>query len=91
MTREDLVYKVTEKMGGSKKESGEYIDAVLEGIKYGMKNDGEVKLNGFGTFSSVLKPSYESRNPKTGEKVIVPDRNHPKIKFSPLLKEYLNF
>ena len=90
MTREDLVYKVTEKMGGSKKESGEYIDAVLEGIKYGMKNDGEVKLNGFGTFSSVLKPSYESRNPKTGEKVIVPDRNHPKIKFSPLLKEYLN-
>ena len=91
MTREDLVYKVTEKMGGSKKESGEYIDAVLEGIKYGMKNDGEVKLNGFGTFSSVLKPSYESKNPKTGEKVIVPDRNHPKIKFSPLLKEYLNF
>lgn len=91
MTREDLIYKVTEKMGGSKKESGEYIDAVLEGIKYGMKNDGEVKLNGFGTFTSVLKPSYESRNPKTGEKVIVPDRNHPKIKFSPLLKEYLNF
>ena len=90
MTRTELAIEVARQLGGSKKDAAKYIDAVFEGIKIGMKNDGEVKLNGFGTFTSVLKPSYESKNPKTGEKVIVPDRNHPKIKFSPLLKEYLN-
>jgi DNA-binding protein HU-beta len=90
MTREDLAVEVTKKMGGSKKESYAYIDAVLDGIKIGMKADGEVKLNGFGTFFSVLKPSFESRNPKTGEKVTVPDRHHPKIKFSGMVKDYLN-
>lgn len=90
MTREELAYEVTKTMGGSKKESYAYIDAVLDGIKLGMKNDGEVRLNGFGTFTSVLKPSHESRNPKTGEKVIVPDKNHPKMKFSTSVKEFLN-
>ena len=90
MTREDLAIEVTKVMGGSKKESYEYIDAVLDGIKLGLKNDGEVRLNGFGTFSSVLKTSFESKNPKTGEKVIVPDRRHPKVKFSKTIKEYLN-
>lgn len=90
MTREELAIEVTKIMGTSKKESYAYIDAVLNGIKVGMKTDGEVKLNGFGTFSSVLKPSYESKNPKTGQKVIVPDRKHPKIKFSGSFREYLN-
>ena len=66
MTKEELVYEVTRQLGGSKKKSSEYIDAVLEGIRIGMKKDGEVKLNGFGIFSSVLKPSYESKNPRTG-------------------------
>lgn len=90
MTRQDLAYEVTKQMGGSKKESYAYIDAVINGIKIGMKRDGEVKLNGFGTFMSVLKPSHESKNPRTGEKVIVPDKHHPKLKFSPIIKEYIN-
>lgn len=90
MTREELAIEVTKTMGGSKRESYAYIDAVLDGIKVGMKADGEVKLNGFGIFSSVLKPSFESRNPKTGEKIVVPDRRHPKIKFSRTMKDYLN-
>lgn len=90
MTREELAYEVTKTMGGSKKDSYAYIDAVLDGIKYGMKTDGEVRLNGFGTFTSVLKSSHESRNPKTGEKVIVPDKYYPKVKFSTSVKELLN-
>ena len=69
MTREDLAYEVTRIMGGSKKDSYAYIDAVMEGIKLGMKRDGQVRINGFGTLQSVLTPSHESRNPKTGEKL----------------------
>ena len=90
MTREDLAYEVTRQMGGSKKESYAYVDAVLDGIKLGLKRDGKVQLYGFGTFETVFKPSFESKNPKTGEKVVVPDRKHPKLKFSPMAKDYLN-
>ena len=90
MTREDLAYEVTRIMGGSKKDSYAYIDAVMEGIKLGMKRDGQVRINGFGTLQSVLTPSHESRNPKTGEKVIVPDRYYPKAKFTKGMKDYLN-
>lgn len=71
MTREDLAFEVTRQLGGSKKESYAYVDAVIEGIKLGMKRDGEVRLNGLGIFSSYLKPSHKARNPKTGESVIV--------------------
>lgn len=90
MTRHDLAIEVARQMGGSKKDAMNYIDAVLEGIRIGMKRDGEVKLNNFGTLYGYVKPEHEAKNPKTGEIITVPERIWPKVKFSSTVKEYLN-
>lgn len=90
MTRADLAVEVMKQVGGSKKDAATYVDAVLEGIKIGMKRDCEVKLANFATISTSVKPSHEALNPRNGNKVIVPDKVVPKMKFAPAIKEYLN-
>jgi nucleoid DNA-binding protein len=90
MTRADLVIEVAKIAGGSKKDAAKYVEAVLEGIVNGMKNDGGVKLANFGNFQTVVKPAHKAHNPATGETVDVPDRVFPKMKFSPSIKEMLN-
>lgn len=90
MTRAGLAIEVVNQIGGSKKDAATYIDAVLEGIKVGMKRDGEVKLANFGTLSTSKKDSHEATNPRTGQKVTVPEKVVPKIKFASAIKEFLN-
>ena len=90
MNKVDLSVEVVKRIGGSKKEASKYIDAVLDGILEGMKNDGKATFANFGTFSSQLKKAHTARNPRTGDPVEVPDRYHPKFSFANSVREYLN-
>lgn len=90
MTRSDLAIEVARQLGGSKKDAANYIDAVFEGLKIGLERDGKVSINSFGTFYTLNKPAFMSKNPRTGEIVNVPERRHPKVRFSSSLKKYLN-
>lgn len=90
MTRADLIIEVAKQTGGSKKDAAAYIDAVLKGITEGMKRDSQVKLANFATISTQVKPEHEARNPKNGEKIIVPDKVIAKVKFMPAVMNYLN-
>ena len=51
-------------------------------IKIALKNDERVELRGWGVFSTKNQKSKTSRNPKTGEKVIVNEKKSIKIHFS---------
>lgn len=90
MTRTELAIEVARQLGGSKKDAAKYIDAVFEGIKIGLERDDKVAINSFGVFYTLTKPPYKSKNPRTGEVVDVPERRHPKVRFSGSIKEYLN-
>lgn len=90
MTRADLAIEVARQLGGSKKDAMNYIDAVFEGIKIGLERDDRVAINSFGVFYTLTKAPYTSKNPKTGQVVEVPERRHPKIRYSSSVKERLN-
>ncbi len=50
-------------------------EAVIEEIAIGLRHDGYFRINGFGTFKTVLHKAREGRNPQTGEKIWVPAKN----------------
>jgi DNA-binding protein HU-beta len=51
--------------GTSKAAAERAIDAVLAGVKRGLRRDKEVSLVGFGTFSLAVRPARNGYNPHT--------------------------
>ena len=50
------------------------VDTVLENSGESLSSNGRVEIRGFGTFSVRHRNARNGRNPKTGEKVAVPEK-----------------
>ncbi|MBP3920320.1 MAG: HU family DNA-binding protein [Bacilli bacterium] len=90
MSKADLVNFMSEETGLTKADSSRALEAMMNGIIKGLKEEGKVTLTGFCTFEKVFKEASTSRNPRTGEPVPVAAKNVPKIKAGSKLKEALN-
>ena len=51
----------------SKAKAEAAVNAVLDGIKAGIKKSGKVQLVGFGSFAMKTRKARKGRNPQTGE------------------------
>ncbi len=71
MNKAELVGAVQKGLGKetSKAQAERALDAVIEGIKTGLKKDQSVQLVGFGTFKVATRKARTGVNPKTGEKI----------------------
>jgi nucleoid DNA-binding protein len=87
MKKKELVDFVSGVTNISKKDSEMVVNAVIEGVRTGLLDDGEVYLVGFGTFKVKDKPAHKARNPKTGEIVDVPEKRVLKFRPARDLKE----
>jgi len=87
MNKAELVDYVSEVTGAYKKDAKAAVDAVLEGIEKGMKQDGKVTLVGFGNFIVKQRQARTARNPQTGAAVRVPPKQVPTFKPSQILKD----
>ena len=56
------------------KDLSKFTDIILNEIKRSLKNGDSVELRGFGRFSVKTQKESIRRNPKTGEKVAVPEK-----------------
>lgn len=67
----ELVAAVQKTLGAntSKAEAERAVNAVLDGIKLGVKKTKSVQLIGFGTFKVATRKARIGVNPKTGEKI----------------------
>ncbi len=63
-----------------KKDLEKFTDIILTEIKQALKRGDRVELRGFGMFSTNIQKARISRNPKTGEKVNVPEKFVPHFK-----------
>jgi DNA-binding protein HU-beta len=90
MNKGELVGAVAEKVGLSRGQAGDVIDAALDVIAGALKKGEEVKIVSFGTFVVTDRAAGEARNPRTGEKVIVPASKMPKFRAGAGLKETVN-
>lgn len=66
MNREKLVAAVARQMDGSRASAQRAVNAVLNGIRDGIKKDKSVLLVGFGTFVVKSRKARKGRNPRTG-------------------------
>jgi len=90
LTIHELVARVMEETGATRKLSEELIHALPEIIENGLIKDGSVKINGLGTFKLKWVKARVGRNLKTGERIeILP---HNKVIFTPdaKLKDHVN-
>ncbi|MBR2841062.1 MAG: HU family DNA-binding protein [Bacilli bacterium] len=90
MTKQNLVNYIAEEAGLTKADATRALDATLNGIVKGLKEEGKVSLTGFCTFTKQHKEARTARNPRTGEDVRVPARNVVTIKAGSKLKDAMN-
>ncbi len=70
MTKADIVERIYEKVGFSKKEASEVVESIFEIIKARLEHGDKVKISGFGNFVVNQKRPRKGRNPQTGEEII---------------------
>jgi len=90
VTKADIVERIHEKVGFSKKEAAEVVDSVFEMIKGHLENGQKVKISGFGNFVVHEKRPRKGRNPQTGESITIRARRVLGFKASPMLKKSMN-
>ncbi len=90
MNKNELSSAVAEKAGLSKADATAAVEAVLETITQTLKDGGDIRLIGFGTFSVSHRKASKGRNPSTGATIDIAASNQAKFKAGKGLKEALN-
>jgi integration host factor subunit alpha len=90
MTKADIVEKVYEKIGFSKKEASELVELVFNAIKSQLHEGEKIKISGFGNFIVRGKNERVGRNPQTGEQIKISARRVLTFRPSQVLKAMLN-
>jgi len=90
MTKSDMVEKIYEKIGFSKKESAELVEMVFDIIKGTLETGEKIKIAGFGNFVVKEKADRRGRNPQTGEEIVISARKILTFKPSQVLKSAIN-
>ena len=90
MTKADIFEKISEKLGLSKKESAELVEAVFSLIKSTLESGEKLKVAGFGNFEVKQKADRRGRNPQTGEAITIEARRILTFKPSAVLKDQIN-
>lgn len=90
MTKADIVERIYEKVGFSKKESAELVETVFDLIKTTLEDGDKIKIAGFGNFVVKEKSDRRGRNPQTGEEITIVARKILTFKPSQVLKSAIN-
>ena len=90
MTKADLVDEVSRETELSRKDSEVIVEALFESVVKALKKSDKLEVRGFGSFRIRKRKARQGRNPKTGEKVDVPEKKVPYFKPSKELKDLIN-
>ncbi len=90
MTKADLVDEVSRATELSRKDSEVIVEALFDSVVKALKNSDKLEVRGFGSFRIRKRKARQGRNPKTGERVDVPEKKVPYFKPSKELKDLIN-
>ena len=90
MTKQEVIEKVAEKAGVTKKGADDLLSAFVEIVTECLKRDEKVAVTGFGTFSVSHRAARTGVNPQNPqERIQVPEVTVPKFKAGKALKDAL--
>jgi integration host factor subunit beta len=90
MTKADLVDEVAKVTELSRKDAEVIVETLFESIIKALKAGDKLEVRGFGSFRIRERKARQGRNPKTGDKVSVPEKKVPYFKPSKELKDLIN-
>lgn len=82
MSHKDFVKSIANRTGLPVNQTADTVTALLEIIAIDLRTKGEVSLKGVGKLVRVHQTARTGRNPKTGEPVMIPERESVKFRRS---------
>ncbi|HPK30799.1 integration host factor subunit beta [Ottowia sp.] len=88
MTRSDLVELLAEHFGQlTHRDADAAVKTLLDAMSDALVRGHRIEIRGFGSFSINRRPPRVGRNPRTGERVDIPERRVPHFKPGKALRE----
>lgn len=80
MNKADLIDSVADRLGHSKKDVTDIVDAFIHETKKAVAKGEKVAISGFGVFEAAARKARLGRNPRTGETVKIKATKLPKFR-----------
>lgn len=90
MNKSELIDAIAASADIPKAAAGRALDAMIDSVTSALKEDDQVVLVGFGTFSVKDRAARTGRNPQTGEPIEIKAAKVPGFKPGKALKDAVN-
>jgi len=88
MTKSDLIARLAERFPQLVAKDADFaVKMILDAMSEALAKGDRIEIRGFGSFSLNYRPPRVGRNPKSGEKVDVPEKWVPHFKAGKELRE----
>ena len=75
MTKKEIVKQIADDLDLTQLKVKEIVQRTLDGIIKTLVEEGRIELRNFGVFEVKKRAPRKARNPRTGDKVLVPSKN----------------
>ena len=79
MKKKDLILRIADDLDVTQKRAEEIYEAIFSEIINNLSKGSDIKLSGFGSLQIINRKTKLGRNPRTGERLEIPQ--HPSVKF----------
>ena len=86
MNKAELIALVAEKVDLTKKSTEQVIDTLFDTIAETLETGEKVVISGFGTFEIRTRVARTGLDPRTGERISIPQQKTPAFKTGKVLK-----
>ena len=88
MTKSELIARLAQRYPQLVAKDAEYaVKMILDAMTHALLEGNRIEIRGFGSFGLNYRPPRVGRNPKSGEKVQVPEKYVPHFKAGKELRE----
>ena len=88
MTKSELIAQLAERFPQLVAKDADYaVKMILDAMTDALARGDRIEIRGFGSFALNYRPPRTGRNPKSGEKVLVPEKYVPHFKAGKDLRE----
>jgi nucleoid DNA-binding protein len=74
VTKKEIVKTISEEIGLTQLKTKEIVQKTFDAIVETLVEDGRIELRNFGVFEVKRRAARKARNPRTGDKVFVPEK-----------------
>ena len=90
MNKADLINNLSKINNVTKTQAALLLESVLVSVSSAIAKGEDVRLLGFGTFTTLKRPARTGRDPRTGNKIKIPAKNVVKFRPGTLLSDLAN-